>query len=125
MTTERTLCDLQLLVTPNFEVATCNFKFHISRTAHRTESVLCSFYRQCAISIQFFIYCIAQNWLESPQKWEKVKKCSYESFLLFKRTFAIGIFEMCKQFFCYRAHREFKYMQTANAELWRTNRVVN
>ena len=34
-------------------------KFHISRTAYRTEPVLCSFYAQCAVSIKYFIWYIA------------------------------------------------------------------
>ena len=48
--------------------------FHISRTAYRTEFVLCSFQPENAVSIQCFIYYICLKWREMAEFCEKLKK---------------------------------------------------
>ena len=39
---------------------------------------------------------------------------------MFDRTFALGFFYNCKQYFSYRAHKGFKYLPNVNGELWQT-----
>ena len=48
-----------------------------------------------------------------------------KTFLMFNRTFALGFFYNCKQYFSYRAHKDFKYLPNVNGELWQTKHVVN
>ena len=44
---------------------------------------------------------------------------------MFNRTFALGFFYNGKQYFSYRAHKDFKYLPNVNGELWQTKHVVN